>query len=137
MKKLFTAMFTLAMIISLSVLTSCGGAPSNNDVKKIIEKYDDKGELSEKEYGVLIDYFDAAMDEALPIAKEMMKAQKNGDYDKAEELNKKGEKIGEKYKYSQEAFDIISSASEKELGKSNAQKAKKLASKFYEAASGL
>lgn len=135
MKKLFTAMFSLAMIISLSVLTSCGGAPSNSDVKKVIEKYDDKGELSEKDYAVLLDYIDAGMDEAVPVAKEIKKAYEDGDDDKMESLEKKANKIEEKYPHMKEALDIIERASDDELGDANYKKAEKILKKinsFYD-----
>lgn len=133
MKKLFTAMFSLAMIISLSVLTSCGGAPSNSDVKKVIEKYDDKGEISEKDYSALLDYLDAAMDEALPLVKDMKKAQENDDDDEIEAIEKKAEKLESKYEYFEDVLKIISNASDEDLGKSNVKKAKDLLGKWMKA----
>lgn len=130
MKKLFTTMFSLALIISLSVLASCGGAPSKASVDKVIEKYDASEELTESDYSVLIDYISAAMDDALPLAKEMKKAYENDDYDKIEKLQKKAEKIEEKYPDMEDALSIIQRADDDELGTKNVEKAKKLLRKM-------
>ena len=123
-------MFSLALILSLSVLASCGGAPSKESVDKVIEKYDDSEDLTEADYSVLIDYISAAMDDALPIAKEMKKAYENDDYDKLEKLQEKAQKIEEKYPDMEEALRIIQRADDDELGTKNVEKAKKLLKKM-------
>ena len=100
MKKIFATLFAFAAIASMTMLTSCGGAPSNEEIKKIVDRYDEGGgsnELNDKDYDMLISYLEAAVNEALPLAKEMKKADENDDYDKVKELNKKNEQLEEKY----------------------------------------
>lgn len=128
MKKLFTALFSMALIVSMTVLASCGGAPSGNDVKKVVEKYQNNDELTKADYEVLLDYVEAAMDEAIPLAKEITKAYEDGDDSKIEKLQAKSEKLESKYGYMEEAINIIENASDEDLG----DKGVKLASKLIE-----
>lgn len=98
MKKLVSTLFALAVIVSMTVLTSCSGGPSNESVGKIVEKYNNGDQLTEADYSTLLDYADAAFDEALPVAKEAQEAVNSGDMDKLKKIQEKSEKIESKYK---------------------------------------
>lgn len=130
MKKLFSTLFALAVIVSMTMLTSCSSGPSNESVGKIIEKYNNGDKLTEADYTTLIDYADAALDEALPVAKEAKEALNSGDMDKLEKIKEKSEKIESKYKYMEEAMNIVEKADADELGSANGEKLLKLAKKI-------
>ena len=79
MKKLITAVFTFVAIASMTVLSSCGGAPSNEEVGEIINKFESGDKLSEGDYGTLISYISAAVDDIASINKEIQEvAEKMG-----------------------------------------------------------
>lgn len=129
MKKIFSTIFAVAVIVSMAVLTSCGGAPGNADVAKIIDKYDDGEKLTEKDYSNLIDYYDAAMDEALPFAEDMQKYVEKGDMENAGKIMEKVEKIENKYEHAGRVAYILSGLNKEDLGESNALKMKELTEK--------
>lgn len=129
MKKLFATLFSLALIVSLTTLTSCGG-PSNESVKKIIEKYDNDVDLTEADYSTLLDYVDAGMDDVIPVMKDAQDAAKDGDMKKLQKLQEKAEKLQEKYTYMDEVLEIIERADDDELGEANTKKAEKLLEKI-------
>ena len=133
MKKLFSTLFALAVIVSMTVLTSCSGGPSNESVGKIIEKYNSGDQLTEADYGTIIDYVDAAMDDVLPIYQEVQKAYENQDMDKIKSLQEKSMKLQEKYSKMDGAIAIMDSADDAELGEANVEKAKKLIEKMQNA----
>lgn len=134
MKKLFTTMFSLALILSLTVLSSCSSGPSSESVKQIIDKYDNDDKLTEADYGVLIDYMSAGIDEAIPLAKDLNKAIEKGDYEKAEKIAEKAEEIEKKYPHMTKVADIFDSGvNEDDLGEANVKKIEKLADKLSEA----
>lgn len=130
MKKLVSTLFALAVIVSMTVLTSCSGGPSNESVGKIVEKYNNGDQLTEADYSTLLDYADAAFDEALPVAKEAQEAVNSGDMDKLKKIQEKSEKIESKYKYMEEAMNIVEKADVDELGAANGEKLLKLAKKI-------
>lgn len=125
-------MFTMALVMSLTVLASCGGAPSNAEVGKIIDKYDETGELTEGEWGTLLDYIDAGLNDALPLAKEAQKAIADDDYDKLEKLEAKGEKLEEKYPHMDKVERIFNRVDEDEIGAANIKKAEKIKERMME-----
>ena len=129
MKKLISSLFAFAVIFSMTVLASCGGAPN---VSKIIEKHDNGEALTEADYSALIDYADAAMDEVIPILKELTEATEKGDFDAVKDFDKKAEDLDAKYPDMSKVVTIIDSASSEDLGESNAAKAQKLMEKFGE-----
>ena len=129
MKKLISSLFAFAVIFSMTVLASCGGAPN---VSKIIEKHDNGEALTEADYSALIDYADAAMDDAISILKEMQEASEKGDFDAVKDFDKKAEDLDAKYPDMSKVVTIIDSASSEDLGESNAAKAQKLMEKFGE-----
>lgn len=133
MKKLFSTLFALAVIVSMTVLTSCSGGPSNESVGKIIEKYNSGDQLTEADYGTIIDYVDAAMDDVLPIYQEVQKAYENQDMDKIKSLQEKSMKLQEKYSNMDGAIAIMDRADDAELGEANVEKAKKLVEKMKNA----
>lgn len=71
MKKLISTIFAFVAIALMTVLSSCGGAPSNEDAGKIINKFESGDKLSESDYGTLISYISAAVDDIAPINKEI------------------------------------------------------------------
>lgn len=130
MKKLFSTLFALAVIVSMTMLTSCSSGPSNESVGKIIEKYNNGDKLTEADYTTLLDYAEAAFDEALPVAKEAQEIAKSGDMDKIKKFQEKSEKIESKYKYMEAAMDIVENADVEELGAANGEKVLKLVKKI-------
>lgn len=130
MKKLFSTLFALAVIVSMTMLTSCSSGPSNESVGKIIEKYNNGDQLTEADYGTLLDYAEVAFDEVLPVAKEIQEAVKSDDRDKINKLQEKSEKIVSKYKYMEVAMDIVEKADVEELGAANGEKVLKLVKKI-------
>lgn len=136
MKKLFSTLFAFAVIVSMTVLTSCGGssAPSNEDVKTVIDKADKGTALTESDWTVIIDYVDAAMDDMIPMYKDINAAQESGDYSKIEKMQDKAQELTEKYKYLFEAIAVMENCDDDtEIGKSNEEKAEKLIKKMSEA----
>lgn len=115
MKKLITAMFALAMVVSMTVLSSCG-APSSAEIEKIIEKYDDDEELTPSDYNDLASYVEAAIDEVEPLFERMEKAKDNDDYDKAEEIRDQINDLNDKYEYYNKALRILRRADSDDLG---------------------
>lgn len=111
MKKLFTTLFAFAIVVSMSVLASCGGAPSNERVEELMNK----PELSEDDYGELISYVEAAADEAIPVYQKLETAQ----CDAAAELEAKADALDEKYKYFGEVLFMLDHATSEELGAAN------------------
>lgn len=130
MKKLFSTLFAFAVIVSMTMLTSCSSGPSNESVGKIVEKYQNGDQLTEADYTTLLDYAEAALDEALPVAKEAQEIAKSGDMDKIKKFQEKSEKIESKYKYMEEAMDIVENADVEELGAANGEKVLKLVKKI-------
>lgn len=133
MKKLISSLFALAVIVSMTVLTSCGDKAASVDVSKIVENYDNGAKMTEADYSALLDYVDAAMDEALPLAKEIQEAALSGNLDKAEDLQKKAEKIEAKYPDMEKALNIIENAEDSDMGAANVEKGKKLIKKITSA----
>lgn len=133
MKKLFSTLFALAVVVSMTMLTSCSSGPSNESVGKIIEKYQNGDKLTEADYGTVIDYVDAAMDDVIPLYKEVQEAQENSDMDKLKSLRDKAMKLQEKYSKMDGAIAIMDSADDAELGEANVEKAKKLIEKMQNA----
>ena len=129
MKKLISSLFAFAVIFSMTVLASCGGAPN---VSKIIEKHDNGEALTEADYSALIDYANAAMDEVIPILKEITEASEKGDFDAIKDIEEKGKELEAKYSDMDKVVDIIDSASSEDLGESNTAKAKKMFEKYGE-----
>lgn len=130
MKKLISSLFALAVIVSMTVLTSCGGGVDNAKVGKIVEKSNNNEQLTEADYGTLLDYIDAAMDDALPIYKDVQAAIADGDMEKVVSLKEKAEKLETKYPYMTEALSIIEYADDSELGAANQEKGKKILEKM-------
>ena len=119
MKKLFSTFFAFAMIVSLTALASCSkkegegkNIPTSAEVAKIL----DKGDLTNDDYSVLLDYVDGAFDEMLPLMDEAKDAANSGNYDKMEELQKKAQEIFKKYDKIMEVAPIIENASDEQLG---------------------
>ena len=133
MKKLIWTLFAFAVIVSMTVLTSCGSKVDNATVGKIVEKYDNGDDLTEAEYGTLLDYVDAAMDDALPIIKDMQDAVADGDMVKLQKLTKKGEELDGKYEYMDKAGKILDKVDESEIGEANVKKIEALAKKISDA----
>lgn len=133
MKKLVSALFALAVIVSMTVLTSCSSGPSNESVGKIIEKYNSGEEMTEADYGTIIDYVDAAMDDVIPLYKEIQKAQESNDMDKLKSIREKAMKLQEKYSNMDGAIAIMDRADDAELGEANVKKATKLIEKMSKA----
>lgn len=133
MKRFITAVFAFIAIASMTVLSSCGGSPSNEQIKEIVDRYDDGGgsnELNDKDYDMLISYLEAAVNEALPLAKEIEKADENDDYDKVKELNKKSEQLEEKYCELPGVLRIFNDVDEHEMGDARYAKIEKLRDKL-------
>lgn len=123
MKKLITAIFSFAMMMTMTVLASCG-APSSADIEKIIDKYNENEELTPGDYDDLICYVNAALDEVEPLFEKMEKAKDNDDYDRAEEIRDQIDELNDKYEYYDKAMRIIRRADSDDLGaaKANAKK---------------
>lgn len=128
MKKLFTAIFSFAMVMTMTVLASCGGAPSSADIEKIIDKYNDDEQLTPGDYNDLISYVDAAIDEVEPIMKKKEQARENDDYDRVDKYDDELEALEDKYEYYSDALRIIRHADDDDLGSAKSA-AKKLIKK--------
>lgn len=124
MKKIFTTMMSFALVMSMAVLASCGGVPTNEEVEKIIEKYDDGEDLTPSEYNDLTTYCNAGLDAMVPVVEEVMTAKEDGDRSRLKELKKETEEIADQYEYFMEALKIVCSADDDQLGtaKSDAKK---------------
>lgn len=133
MKKLVSTLFALAVIVSMTVLTSCSSAPSNESVGKIIEKYNSGEQMTEADYGTVIDYVDAAMDDVIPLYKEIQEAQESNDMDKIKSIQEKAMKLQDKYNKMEGAIEILDHADDAELGEANVDKATKLIEKMKNA----
>ena len=131
MKKLIKSLFALAVVFSVTVLSSCGGAPN---VSGIIDKHDAGETLTEADYSALIDYAAAAMDESIPVIKDMKEAMESGDVDKIAEVEASQKAIEEKYEHMDKIGEIIMGASEEEVGEDNIKKFEELFTKTMEAA---
>lgn len=131
MKKLITMLFSFAIIASMTVLSSCGGAPSNEEVHKIIDKYEEnKKSLTEKDYDMLVDYTVAAVSESIPIQKEVAKAKKDCDDDQIEKKYKKIDELRhKKYKYIYQVQQVLFDSKDYEMGKANCKRIEDLKEK--------
>lgn len=109
----------------------CGGAP---DVSGILDKHDAGETLIEADYSALIEYFDDAVTESIPLAKEMQEVMESGDADKIKELEASQKAIEEKYKHMEDVSSIIMGASEEEAGEANVKKLQEIITKAMEAA---
>lgn len=127
-------MLSLVLMASFAILSSCGGVPGNDEIEKILEKYDDDDELTESDYNTLIKYVDCAIDEVTPLFKERKKAEKDDDYDVLDRLDEKIDELQDKYEYYGKALRVIRRASEDELGGaySNAKKLMRKERRFEE-----
>lgn len=130
MKKLISSLF--AVVLSVVVLSSCGGGAA--DVSGIIEKHKAGETLTEADYSALIEYFDDAVTESIPLAKEMQEVMESGDADKIKELEASQKAIEEKYKHMEDVSSIIMGASEEEAGEANVKKLQEIITKAMEAA---
>ena len=119
MKKLISSLF--AVVLSVVVLSSCGGAPS---VDGIIEKYDAGTELTEADYSALIDYAQAAFDETLPLIEKAKSAMEDGDFEAIASLEEDSKAIEEKFVHIDKVGKILKNADEAQLGEANAKKFK-------------
>lgn len=119
MKKLISSLF--AVVLSVVVLSSCGGAPS---VDGIIEKYDAGTELTEADYSALIDYAQAAFDETLPLIEKAKSAMEDGDFEAIASLEEDSKAIEEKFVHINKVGEILHNADEAQLGEANAKKFK-------------
>lgn len=126
MKKLISYLFALAVIVSMTVLTSCGSKVDNESVGKVVEKYDNGDELTDADYGTLLDYLDVAMEDASSLTEEAMKLQQKPDIDALKKLEKKYQDLEKKYKYIDQVSAIIGSTDESQLNESNMKKAEKI-----------
>ena len=104
----------------------CGGAP--------LDKHDAGETLTEADYSALIDYAAAAMDESIPVIKDMKEAMESGDADKIAEVEASQKAIEEKYEHMDKIGEIIMGASEEEVGEDNIKKFQELITKAMEAA---
>ncbi|MBD5257518.1 MAG: hypothetical protein HDS52_02355 [Barnesiella sp.] len=135
MKKLFTTMLGLALILSISVLASCRGgetnaAADNASMKPIVEKFEAGEQLTEAEYSTVLDYVDAAVDEAAPLSEEFKEAYESGNETKMDDVQKKGEELEAKYEYMNDALKILYAANEEDAGEANVEKGKKIYEKM-------
>lgn len=135
MKKVMSALFALVVLASMCVLTSCGSsAPSNEEVKKVVDKHDEGEELTEGDYSIAVDYLVASFEEALPIMKKINDAQNDGDFEKAKKIkDEEIAKLEEKYKYTQDVLFILEgNCHENIIGEKNYKKIEDLRKKFKE-----
>lgn len=117
MKKFFKLFLPLAICFAVIGVTACGSSEvTSAEVEKILEKYDDEGQLSAGEYNKLIDYLNSAIDEVTPVFEQMKKASAKDDYEKVERLNDKLSDLEDKYEYYSKALRIIRHADKEELG---------------------
>lgn len=123
MKKLITTLFSLAIIMSMTILTSCSSAPSDADVSSVLTKYQSGSELTKADYDILLNYAEAAIDEMAPLAK---KAENAESMEEIADIIKKGEKIEKKYKYMDNVVDILDNADDADLGSKGEALVKKL-----------
>lgn len=129
MKKLISSLF--AVVLSVVVLSSCGGAP---DVSGILDKHDAGETLTEADYSTLLDYMEGAMSEMLPIAKEAQEAVANEDMEKAMEISQEVEAIAKKYEHADAVGNLLRSAN---LDEANAERLEKLMEKAMEVAMSM
>lgn len=115
MKKLFSVFFAIVAIVALA---ACG----SGDAKAVADKIDNGEELTQADYTVMTDYCVSAINDLKPLIEKAVVAQKDGDNEKAEELQEDAKKIEEKYPYSQKFMQKIMTASQDELGESNYKK---------------
>lgn len=134
MKKLLTGIFSIMMLLSLAVMSSCGGAPTSAEIEKIVDKYDDDMPLTADDYNDLISYIDAALDEVGSLYAKWEKAEELGQYRKIEEYEAQEDALKEKYEYYSKALRIIKRADDDDLGsaKANARKLLKKERRFEE-----
>lgn len=130
MKKLFSSLLTLAVVAVMAVLTSCGGGAP--DVTSIVDKYNNGEELTDADYSALLDYTNAALDEALPLAKEAMAAMEDGDMEKVASLEEESKAIEAKYEHMEIVGQIIAGA-QSGFSEENMEKAAEIAKKSMEA----
>lgn len=130
MKKIFATLFAFAAIASMTMLASCGGAPSNEEIGKIVDKYEDDAEsLTESDYNKVFDYFVAASNEQLDICKDIDKAREDGDKSKVEELENRLQETAQKYEYLYEVGCILLYAEGHGVSDFNLKKIEKLKEK--------
>lgn len=124
MKKLITSLFAFAAILSMTVLSSCGGGAP--DVKDIIKKYDAGEKLTEGDYSELIDYLEASFDELIPLAKEYEKINTLTEYEDRKALKEKIFLKQFEYANQDKVGLILDCALEEELGMENYDRFQKL-----------
>ena len=90
--------------------------------------------MSKSDYGLLIDYSNDALDEILPLKQ---KADNTTDGNQYERLMDRAERLFEKYQYWKEALEIVSEATDYELGRTNVSERDILIRRMADAISGL
>lgn len=112
MKKFFSVLVTLTMVVGMVSLTSCkgkgdNGAPSDNQVSSVLDKYDETGDLSDADFNVLLDYVEEAADEMAKPYRDYMKAQRTKDVALESRAKEMMNKISDKYSYFEEVGEIL------------------------------
>ncbi len=132
MKKIFSAMCAIALMVSMTVIASCSSKPDDAAAGKIIEKAQTE-DLTESDYGTLLDYIDGAMDDVLPLFEKIQKASEDGDFDKVMSFTEEAQKLEAKYSNLQDALDLIEDVSDEAIGSANVEKGKKILEKMQKA----
>lgn len=129
MRKFIFALFAIAFVASMASLTSCSGAPSNEEVEKILDK--SRSELTETDYSNLIDYYEAATNETISVLKDVRAAAEKGDDAKVEQLQDKGRELNKKYPWIDKVYSKLSYADADDMGEANADRFKKINDKNH------
>ena len=108
------------MVITITGVSSCSSAPTNERVGGIVEKHDKGETLSEGDYSVLIEYMGNRVKELIQIEKQ----HDDGELD-WKEYQEKDTEVSEKYPYGYEVQEILSDNYD-DLGKSNYDKIEKI-----------
>lgn len=134
MKKIIPSMLTLMVVAVMTVLSSCGGGAS---VEKIVEKYNANeyyalDDFTPEEFTACIDYFEEAMNEAIPLLEKIKTATEEGDDDEVVSLMKETEALEEDYPYAEVVGKILFYASDEQVGEDNVERRKALEEKLKE-----
>lgn len=116
MKKIST--FFAILVAMILILPSCGG----DKAAKVAEKINNKEEITQADYGVMIDYMTVATDELVKISEES-----KGDVKK---MMEESQKLDKKYPYTKE-FGQALGESEGKLDEANQKKLEDLQKKIF------
>lgn len=121
MKKLFSTLFAVA---AMMIMVSCGGGADNAAAEKVQAKVEAEGmeSLTEADIDVAIDYMEAVFNDIKPLMQEGIAAFKDGDTEKAEEIEQEINALESKYPMADQMVFIMNAADLTESQKARVEK---------------